>query len=57
MFKKNGSTTGMQPTSTTIITAPMIFRNHGVLRSSSKIDLELVGLDFQQTQLLLKTLL
>jgi len=33
MFKKNGSMSGMQPTSTIIIIIPMIFGNHGVLQS------------------------
>lgn len=50
MFNQNGSTTGMQPASTTTIIIPMIFGNHGVLRSYSLIDLELVVLDSQQIQ-------
>ena len=50
MFKKNGLTTGMQSASTIIRTIPMIFGKHGVLQSSFFIDLELVVLDFLQTQ-------
>jgi len=50
--KKNGSTTSVQPASTIIIITPMIFENHGVLRSSSLIDLKLVMLDSHQTQFL-----
>jgi len=50
MFKKNGSTTGIQVASTSITTIPMIFGNHEVLWFYFLIDLELVVLDFQQTQ-------
>ena len=53
MFEENSSTTGVRLTSTTIIIISMIFGNHGLLRSSSLINLELVALDFQQTQFLL----
>jgi len=55
MFKKNGLMTSLQPALTIIIIILMIFRNHGVLRSSFLIDLELVVLDFQQTQSLQMT--
>jgi len=34
MFKKNDSMTGTQPASTTILTIPVIYENHGVLSSS-----------------------
>jgi len=47
MFKKNISTTSMQPASITIIIISMIFRSHGVIWFSSLIDLELVVLDSQ----------
>ena len=45
MFKKNGSMTGKHP-GTTIIIFLMIFRNHGVPRSSSLIDLRVSGATF-----------
>ena len=50
IFKKNGSTNDTQPASTTIIIILMIFGNHGALRSSFMIDLELVVLDLPQIQ-------
>jgi len=57
MSKKNGPMTSMQPTSIITKTIPMIFGNYGAPRSSFLIDLELVVLDFQQTQFLWKTLM
>jgi len=53
MFKKSGSTTSMQPASTTIIVFPTIFWSHGVLHFSFVIDLPLVVLDFLWIQSLL----
>jgi len=46
MFKRSGSTNGMQPASTTIKTIPIVFRKHGAVQSFFLIDLELVVLDF-----------
>jgi len=50
MFKKNGSTNGIQPASTTTIIILIIFDSHGTLRSSFLTSLELVVLVFQQIQ-------
>jgi len=46
MFKNNGSPTGMQPASTTIITIYMTFEKHGVLQSSFLIRSRVGGVRF-----------
>ena len=51
MFKKNGSTLGIQPASTIIRSIPIILGKHGALQSSFLIDLELVVLKFPPNSL------